>query len=144
MAKAQIGLHSQSPYSLPISVSHPLSLDLYMVQDSPSKLKIWTQQWWDVIRFRIYNFYKGFERDTLEGSHLGLCRRKKKTNHFFTLGKDEPSWIDMALFKIACVFGKFDLVAGWFSCLWFINLICFSVKYDWLCICMSKTYESHC
>ena len=82
MAKAQIGLHSQSLYSLPIPVSHPLSLDLYMVQNSPSKLKIWTQQWWDVIHFRIYNFYKGFERDTLEGSHLCLCRRKKKTNFF--------------------------------------------------------------
>ena len=33
MAKAQIGLHSQSLYSLPIFVSHPLSLDLFMVQN---------------------------------------------------------------------------------------------------------------
>ena len=36
----------------------------------------------------------------------------KEEDNFFSLGKDKPSWIDMALFKIAYVFGKFDLVAG--------------------------------
>ena len=41
-----------------------------------------------------------------------LMPKKEEDKLFFTLGKDEPSWIDMALFKIACVFGKFDLVAG--------------------------------
>ena len=88
-------------HSLPFFVSHPLNLDLYMVRSSPSKLKIWTQQWWDVIYFRIYSFYKGFERDTLEGSHLCLCLTKKKTN-FLSLGKDEPSrcWNNTCFYRI--------------------------------------------
>ena len=32
----------------------------------------------------------------------------KEEDKLFSLGKDEPGWIDMALFKISCVFGKFD------------------------------------
>ena len=40
------------------------------------------------------------------------AEERRRQTFFFTLGKEKPSWIDMALFKIACVFGKFDLVAG--------------------------------
>ena len=107
-----------------------------------------------------------WERGMLEGSHLCLClnwdRRKTvffpwvKTNLLdgYGLGLFGSGWIDLDPYLLACAcsvwvqFWYIWLVTGLFFvseiCKFNLSFLVFSpifCKFDWLCICMGKTYK---